>query len=128
MSTFVRSLTVEIFNSSGADIAVNYAQLTGREWAIPPTPGTLICPSQQQAYVNGVSNTLSSLGGQISLMPASGGSITSAWNWPSGSPVSGSVNSIATNLAVTHQISNTQTNNPTMQIVIANASSIAKIV
>ncbi|MFJ7793814.1 hypothetical protein [Pseudomonas sp. NPDC096950] len=128
MSTFARSLTVEIFNSSGADITVNYGLLTGGEWATSPVPGTVIRATQQQAYVNGVSNTLSSLGGQILLTPATGGSIAPVWNWPAGSPVSGSVNNTATDLAITYQMVNTQTNNPTMQIVVANASTSGKFV
>ncbi|KAF2391735.1 hypothetical protein [Pseudomonas frederiksbergensis] len=126
MSTFVRSLTVEIHNASDIEIVVSGCLLTGGEWATAPIPGAPIFATQ--AYGNGASDAQSLLGGQIALMLASGGSITSAWNWPSGSPVSGSVSTAATNLAVTHQISNTQTNNPTMQIVIANASSIARIV
>lgn len=126
MSTFARSLTVEIFNASDADIIVNYGLLTGGEWATTPVPGTSIGATPQQGYVNGVSSALSSLGGQIVLMPASGGSLSFAWNWPPGSPVSGTVSSTATSLAVTNQVINTQTNNPTMQIVIANASTIGK--
>ncbi|RON47750.1 hypothetical protein [Pseudomonas frederiksbergensis] len=126
MSTFVRSLTVEIFNASAADITVNYALLTGGEWTSPPIPGSVICSTQQRSYVNGVTNTLSSLGGQILLMPAAGGSITPIWTWPSDSRVSGSVSNAATDLAVSNQMINTQTNNPTMQIVISNATTFSK--
>ncbi|RON57752.1 hypothetical protein [Pseudomonas frederiksbergensis] len=122
MSTLVRSLTVEIFNASGADITVNYG------WEIAPTPGTTICATQQQSYINGVTDAFTLLGGQILLTPAAGGSINPVWTWPSGAPVSGSVNNTATNLAVTNQFINTQTNNPTMQVTITNASTSAKIV
>ncbi|MGE8148792.1 hypothetical protein ACQKP7_26935 [Pseudomonas frederiksbergensis] len=128
MSTFVRSLTVEIFNASGADITVNYGLLTGGMWEIAPTPGTTICETQQQSYINGVTDAFTLLGGQILLTPAAGGSINPVWTWPSGAPVSGSVNNTATNLAVTNQFINTQTNNPTMQVTITNASTSAKIV
>ncbi len=128
MSTFVRSLTIEIFNASGADITVNYGLLTGGEWASAPVPGTVIEATTQQSYVNGVSNTLTALGGQILLTPAAGGSITPVWSWPSSSPVSGSVNNTATDLAVTCQIINAQTNNPTQQVIITNASTSTKLV
>lgn len=128
MSTFVRSLTIEIFNASGADITVNYGLLTGGEWTTPPAPGTVIPATGQQSYVNGVANTFTSLGGQILLTPAGGGSINPLWSWPSGSPVSGSVNNTATELAVSNQIINPQTNNPTLQVIISNAATSAKFV
>lgn len=128
MSTFARSLTVEIFNASSADITVNYGLLTGGEWMSPPVPGTVIRATQQQDYINGVPDNLSSLGGQILLTPAAGGSIAPVWSWSSGSPVYGSVTNTATELAVSNQIVNGQTNNPTMKIVIANASTSGKFV
>ncbi|WP_260955656.1 hypothetical protein [Pseudomonas citri] len=128
MSTFVRSLTIEIFNASGADITVNYGLLTGGEWASAPVPGTVIEATTQQSYVNGVPNTLTALGGQLLLTPAAGGTINPTWNWPSGSPVSGSVSNTATDLAVSNQIINAQTNNPTLQVIISNASTSARIV
>ena len=128
MSTFIRSLTIEIFNASGADIIINYGLLTGGEWASAPVPGTVIEATTQQSYVNGVPNTLTALGGQILLTPAAGGSITPFWNWSSGSPVSGSVNNTATDLAVTCQIINVQTNNPSQQVIITNASTGTKFV
>ncbi|MFT4253012.1 MAG: hypothetical protein QM608_11055 [Caulobacter sp.] len=127
MSTFVRSLTIEIFNASGADITVNYGLLTGGEWEAAPIPGSVIASTQQQSYVNGVSNTLTALGGQIILTPASGGAINPSWSWPAGGPVSGSVNNTATVLMVTNQFVNTQTNFPTMQVIIANAVTAAQL-
>ncbi|KOY00598.1 hypothetical protein [Pseudomonas nunensis] len=126
MSTFVRSLTLEIHNASDTEIVVSGCLLTGGEWATAPIPGAPIFATQ--AYGNGASDAQSLLGGQIALMLADGGSVTSAWTWPSRSSVSVSVSTAATNLAVIHQISNTQTNNPTIRLVIANVSSIARIV
>ena len=127
MSSFVRSLTIEIFNASGADITVNYGLLTGGAWGTPPVPGTIIPATQQQSYINGVENTFTSLGGQLLLTPAGGGTINPTWSWSSGSPVSGSVNNTATELAVTSQIINGQTNFPTMQVIITNAATSAKV-
>lgn len=127
MSSFVRSLTIEIFNASGADITVNYGLLTGGTWETPPAPGTIIPATQQQSYINGVENTFTSLGGQLLLTPAAGGTINPVWSWSSGSPVSGSVNNTATELAVTSQIVNGQTNFPKMQVIITNAATSAKV-
>jgi len=124
MSTFVRSVTIELFNASGMDMIVNYGLLTGGEWATPPAPGTIISATQQQSYVNGASNTLTALGGQILLTPASGGTITPTWSWLPGSPVSDSVSNTASTLTVTSQIVNAQTNNPTLQVIIANAPGV----
>lgn len=127
MDDFPRSLTILIFNSSGAGITVNYAVLTGGSWASPPIPGSVISPAGQQSYVNGVPNTLSALGGQIVLTPPSGGTINPIWSWPAGGRVSDSVNTSAVNgLAVTSQLINTQTDHPTLQVMINNASTAGK--
>jgi hypothetical protein len=121
MSDFVRSVTVLITNASGADLTVNYGSLTGGAWETTPTPGTIILATKQQSYVNGVPNTFSALGGQLLLTPAGGGSISPIWNFPSSGPVSGNVNNTASELAVTYQLINSQTENPTMQVFITNA-------
>lgn len=122
MDDFPRSLTVLIFNSSAANITVNYGVLTGGSWALAPVPGTIIPSTGQQSYVNGAPNTLSSLGGQILLTPASGGTINPIWSWPADGRVSGSVNTTSVNgLSATSQLVNTQTNYATLQVIISNA-------
>ena len=125
MSDFVRTVKVSITNASGADISVNYGILTGGAWQTPPEPGTIIMPKDDQSYVNGVTNTLTAMGGQILLSPAGGGTITPKWNFPASGPVSGSADSVATQLAVVTQVINIQTENPTLQVFITNASATA---
>lgn len=127
MSSFVRSLTIELFNASGADIAIAYGMLTGGEWEAAPAPGTIIAATQKQSYVNGAANVFTSLGGQILLTPAAGGTISPSWSWASGGPVSGSVNNVASNLLVSSQFINVQSNSPIMQVLITNAASAAQI-
>ncbi|NWA28554.1 hypothetical protein HX866_27060 [Pseudomonas gingeri] len=123
MDDFQRALTITIINASGTDLLVNYGVLTGGNWSTAPAPGSEITPAGQQSYVNGTSNTFSALGGQILLTPASGGTINPTWSLPVGGPVSSSVNATSlTGLAVTSQLINTQTNFPTLQVMITNAS------
>ncbi|NWD74932.1 hypothetical protein HX890_12535 [Pseudomonas gingeri] len=123
MDDFQRALTITIINASAADLIVNYGVLTGGSWSTAPVPGSEITPAGQQSYVNGTSDTFSALGGQILLTPASGGTINPTWSWPAGGSVSSSVNAASVNgLAVTSQLINTQTNFPTLQVMITNAS------
>ena len=123
----VRTLTIAVNDSSDAQIAVNYGQLTGGDWenGTAPVPGSVITPGQN-LFVNGASDTFTQLGGMILMSPASGGTITINWSWPRGSGVTGSVtgNSL-TGLAVTSAVINTQSMNPTLQVYITDAASLS---
>lgn len=123
--TVVRSLTVVVNNSSDAQIAVNYGQLTGGDWEnnTQPIPGSVIVAGAN-SFINGAGDAFTALGGTILLTPASGGTITLTWSWPRGSGVTGSTtgNSL-TGLAVASTIINTQSMNPQMQVYITDSAS-----
>ncbi|NWA28517.1 hypothetical protein HX866_26855 [Pseudomonas gingeri] len=129
MNNFARSLTLTITNTSGVDMIVNYGTLTGGTWEAAPIPGTLISPTDQQSYVNGASNTFTSLGGTLLLTPANGGMISPNWNWPAGSLPSGSAMSANTvGFTVSSQLIGMQTNNVTLQVIISNAVTVKNMV
>jgi len=128
MTNFVRSITISIQDASGTTLTVNYGTLTGGTFDSAPVPGTTIQPGKVVSYVNGTTSIFTSLGGSILLTPASGGSISVNWNWPSGSSASGSVTAQSVNgLGVSYQMLNTQTNFPTLQVMITNAASFQAI-
>lgn len=127
MTDFPRFVTVSIFNVSGAAVSVNYGILTGGAWQTPPQPGTIISPTKNQDYVNGVTDTLTAMGGQILLSPAGGGTITLTWSFPASGPLTGTASNTASSLAVVTQLANTQTETPTMQVIITNASNTAAL-
>ncbi|MES2207690.1 MAG: hypothetical protein V4525_12980 [Pseudomonadota bacterium] len=128
MTNFTRSITISIQDTSGATITVNYGTLTGGYFDPVPIPGTTIQPGTTVSYVNGANDNFTYPGGSILLTPASGGSISVNWNWPSGSLANGSVTTQSVSgLGVSYQMVNTQTNSPTLQVVISNASSFQAI-
>ncbi|WP_407050866.1 hypothetical protein [Methyloraptor flagellatus] len=120
---FARSITLSIQDASGATVNVAYGTLTGGTWDPAPVPGQSITPGGAPTnFVNGTGDTFSALGGTIVLYPSSGGSITIGWGWASGSGYSSSVTSQSlTGIGVSNQITGTQTNFATLQVVITNA-------
>jgi hypothetical protein len=124
----VRTITISVSNASDAQVTVNFGTLTGGGWEnnTQPVPGSIISAGLNQ-YINGGDNAFESLGGKILLTPASGGTITIEWSWPRGSGVTGSTtgNSL-TGLGVSSTVINQQTNNPTMQVIIADSAAFLK--
>lgn len=128
MSDFTRSLVININNASGSDLTLNWGSLTGGGWQQAPVPGTPINSGGLVNYENGVPNALTSLGGDILLTPANGGSIDVKWNWPAGSPVSGGVTATGTTgIGTMYQFDNTATNHPSMQVYIINDNNFASL-
>lgn len=119
----VRSLTIQINNSSDGDVGIGSGQLTGGNWDGPgPIPGNVISAGGA-SFVNGASNIFTALGGTIQLAPASGGTITITWSWPHGLGVTGSTsgNSLV-GLSVTSTVINTQSDFPTLQVYITDSA------
>ncbi|PTR14390.1 hypothetical protein C8R31_10662 [Nitrosospira sp. Nsp2] len=127
----VRSITIQINNSSDGDLGIASGQLTGGNWegsgSEPgPVPGNVISAGNV-SFVNGASNVFSVLGGDIQLAPASGGSITITWSWPHGLGVTGSTStSTLTGLSVTSSVINPQTNNPTLQVYVVDTATLTQ--
>ncbi len=121
--SFVRAINITVVNSSSTLHTLVYATLTGGEWATYPAPGTSLGAGQMLGLNNGADRPFESLGGSISLSPASGGQIVINWSWPYGSAVSAGVNTMSlTGLAVSYQMINQQTTNPTLQVMITTSS------
>jgi|GEM_PF-6368790 len=81
-----RSIAALIINASGSDLNVILFQLQGGAW-IPPVPllGYTLHPQSQIRYVTAVGDTLSTVGGLLTLSPASGdGIINLDWLWAEG--------------------------------------------
>ncbi|HWD28738.1 MAG TPA: hypothetical protein VG387_16315 [Rhizomicrobium sp.] len=126
---FSRSITLAIQDASGATITVAYSTLTGGSWDPAPLPGEAITPgAPPTGYANGADDTFSALGGTLVLYPASGGAITIGWNWASGSGYSSSATGTSlSGIGIASQITGTQTNFATLQVVITNAATFQAV-
>ena len=123
----IRTITVVINNSSDGDLGVVSGTLTGGNWVGPPPIPNQVLSAGQSSFVDGGDNVFTSLGGEIDLVPASGGSISIKWNWPRGSGVSGTTTGNSLNgLAVSSTVINTQSNSPQMQVYITDAQALTK--
>lgn len=127
----VRSVTVELFNASTAEIILNHGSLAGGVWDDnnQPQPGSTISRDSASSYVNGADDMSQALGGTILLTPASGGSITVTWAWPFGSGVSCTVapNSLS-GLAVTSAVFDQDSNTPILRVIVTTAIVIGQLI
>lgn len=86
---FAKAVQITISNGSGATLTINLGYLTGGIWDNPPVSGSTILSGDERTFTNGASDNFTSLGGEILLTPATGGSVTVSWTWPFGTVVSG---------------------------------------
>lgn len=122
----VKSVTIQIQDSSAAQLILATYSLTGGQWEAPPQPGTIIAPGQTVPFINVASTNFDSIGGNITLSPLSGGQISISWSFPFGSPVSSSVTSSSlSGIAVSSNTINGQTSNPTLQVLVSNSAAFA---
>ena len=123
-----RSVTVQLQDSSQAQIFVQSFSLSGGSWGTPPgspVPGTVISPTSTPSYVNDAGTVYDTIGGTINLAPASGGQITITWSWAFGSSATASVTSQSlTGIAVSYSLAGTQTANPILSVITQNAASL----
>jgi hypothetical protein len=123
-----RSVTIQLQDSSQAQIFLQSFSLAGGSWQTPPgtpVPGTVISPTSTPSYVNAAGTVYDTIGGTISLAPASGGQITITWSWSFGSSATASVTSQSlTGIAVSYSLAGTQTTNPTLSVITQNAASL----
>jgi hypothetical protein len=127
--TAPRSITINLQDSSQAQIFLQSFSLTGGSWATPPgtpVPGTTISPTSTPTYTNAAGTVYDTIGGTINLAPASGGQITITWSWAFGSGATATVTSQSlTGIAVTYTLQGTQTANPILEVLTQNAASLS---
>ena len=126
--TAPRSVTVQLQDSSQAQIFVQSFSLSGGSWNTPPgspVPGTVISPTSTPRYVNAAGTVYDTIGGTINLAPASGGQITITWTWAFGSSATATVTSQSlSGIAVSYSLAGTQTANPILTVITQNAASL----
>lgn len=117
-----RTFTVQTTNSSGTLLIIQNFFLTGGSWETPPQAGAPINSGQTASYNNLTEQAFTGLGGSMTLVPASGGSITLTWNWPWGGVATGSATAASLNgISVSATVINQNTANPTLQVTVLNA-------
>ncbi len=121
-----RTFTVQTTNSSGTLLIIQNFTLTGGSWEQPPKAGDAVNSGDTKAYNNLTDQPFTGLGGTMVLVPASGGSITLAWNWPWGGVATGSATAAGLNgISVSATVINQNTANPTLQVTVLNAPSVS---
>ncbi len=117
-----RTFTVQTTNSSGTLLIIQNFYLTGGSWEVPPQAGAPISPGQMVSYNNATDQPFTGLGGLMSLVPATGGTITLNWNWSWGGVATGSATAASLNgISVSATVINQNTANPTLQVTVLNA-------
>jgi hypothetical protein len=118
-----REVTVALNNSSGTMLTISDFGLDAGSWEQKPDLGHTINPGDSPSYVNFTDQPFTNLGGYTKLVPTSGGEIDINWTWKWGSALSGSATiQNAAGLSVESQIKNPNTNTPTLQVRVHNAS------
>lgn len=116
------SFAIRITNGSGTTVSVQTATLTSGQWqGTPPAPGAPILSGQTQQYVNAAMQIFTGLGGTITLVPMTGGTVYVTWSWPQGTaPTGWALAQNTKGIAVTSQLTGVGSSNPVLQVSINN--------
>lgn len=110
---------INLLNASGTTLTLQQATLAGGIWfATVPSIGDQILPGAARLYVNAPQQSFSGLGGTLLFAPATGGTITVGWSWPSGQMPQAAAYAQNTSLIVTGQLINSGTGQPDFQVQI----------
>ncbi len=117
----VRSVTLQIMDSSDTTFNINTFSLTGGKWDPTQQPqlGQSLGPGQTLTYINFTDAPFTGVGGTISLAPVSGGLINITWAWNYGSPLQSGFVIQGTTLNYILSVGGQNTPSPTVQISIA---------
>lgn len=124
-SSAVRSVTLQIMDSSDTTFNVNTFSLSNGKWDPTQQPqlGQSLSPGQTLIYVNFTDTPYTGVGGTISFAPVSGGLVNITWAWNYGAPLQSGFVVQGTSLNYILSVAGQNTPFPTVQISIA---SIAK--
>jgi hypothetical protein len=115
-----RSAQILIMDQSGTVLNVNTYAITGGVWdpANQPVSGQQITPGENTKFVNYTDQPYTSIGGVITLVPQTGGTISVTWSWPYGSPFTQSVSTQSTTLTANGTIVGQTGTQATVQVQI----------
>ena len=110
---------IDVQNGSGTTLALAFFALTGGVWVpAPPNPSSPINPGDAPRYVNAPAQSFSGLGGKLQFAPTTGGTITVAWDWPSGSAPTAAVYTERTSLVARGVLINAGSGQPDFQVSV----------
>ncbi|PTR14389.1 hypothetical protein C8R31_10661 [Nitrosospira sp. Nsp2] len=116
------TITITILNSSSAELEIQAAELTGGNWSgTAPVAGTVLAAGST-SYINVGASISAGVGGIITLIPASGGSISMSWNWtPTNPAIAYGVVSGTSTILLSYSAANASTYSPMVTYVISDA-------
>ncbi len=118
----VRTVTLQIMDTSDTTFNVNTFALSGGKWDPDHQPqlGQSLAPGQTLMYVNFTDAPYTGVGGTLTLAPVSGGLVSITWNWNYGAPLKSGFVVQGTSLYYVLTVAGQTTASPTVQISISS--------